>query len=317
MNKIKIMPQVTVYKDMLSEEQIDFLMNQITESQKEIKDIETTPPETSAYFDLHGPQPEDRQDQTLIYTWTPWYTFGLRSIWSDPRDTRNKKEHVEGFNLIKNTIAAVHEDYVNDYKDSGRWTYDISNWDILAPENEDHSNMPLSTFEILQHRINTEEEYTIGVHTDWHDHRKDEPGPKQIFTYTIYLTDDYEGGEIDFVDEAEKHIIVYKPKKGDVTVFPAGKPFWHGARAVKSEPSKVFIRTFSIYRHPGSKEWNMGVKVNGATKWMGMQNEIYKKYIDDGNVGRQIVYPGNVPQEDANLVPLYVTKETYIDGRTI
>lgn len=317
MNKIKIMPQVTVYKDMLSESQIDFLMKEILESQKEIQEIEKTAPEMSAYFDLHGTQPKDREDQTLIYTWTPWYTFGLRSIWSDPRDSRNKKEHVEGYNIIKNIIADVHDDYMNDYKENGRWTYDISDWDIMAPENEDHTNMPLSTFEILQHRLNKEEDYTIGVHTDWHDHRKDEPGPKQILTYTIYLNDEYEGGEIDFVDEETDHVIAYKPKKGDVTVFPSGKPYWHGARAVKSDPSKIFIRTFAIYRSPGSKEWNNGIKVNGVTQWVAMQNEIIKDYIDKGNVGRQLVFPGQEPKEDANLVPLYVKKETYIDGRTI
>jgi len=317
MNKIKIMPQVTVYKDLFSEEELNFLMKEIKESQKEIKSLDPTSPEKSAYFDFHGYQPEDRKDQTLIYTWTPWYTYGLRSIWSDPRDSRNKKEHVDGYNLIKNAIGVAHKDYINDYKDDGVWTYDIKNWDIFVPEEEDYSNMAVSTFEILQHKLNKEKDYTIGVHTDWHDHRRDEPGPKQILTYTVYLNDDYEGGEIDFVDEEEKNVIVYKPKRGDITVFPSGRPYWHGARSVKSDPNKIFIRTFSIYRYPGSKEWLDGLKSHGVTRWIDMQNEIIKNYIDEGNVGRQLVLPGNEANESENLIPIYVNKEIYIDGRSL
>jgi hypothetical protein len=311
------MPQVTVYRDILSDDQIELLLNEIRISQKNYQEMEKTDPSLSTYYDFHGPQPQNRDDGTLIMTWTPWYTYGLRSVWSNPYDIKNKKEHISGYNIIKNAIAEAHFDYLSDYKDSGRWTYDIKEWDILAPEDEEGNNMPLSTFEILQHRLNLDQDYTIGVHTDWHNHRLDEPGPKQILTYTIYLNDDYEGGEIDFVDEENNKLIVYKPKKGDITIFPSGQPYWHGARAVKSEPSKIFIRTFGIYRHPGSKEWNTGLKLHGIKNWIDKENERVKDFADKGNVGRQIVFEGESPNIGNNLLPLYIKSEEYIDGRGV
>lgn len=318
MKKINIMPQVTVYRDVLSEKDIQLLLKEIYESQDQIIDAHKTTPEESAYLDQHGLQPQKRNDNTLIYKWTPWYTFGLRSIWSESNDPKkSKKEHVDGYNIIKDAITKVHFDYIDEWKDKGKWTYNIKNWDINAPEEDDASNMILSTFELLQHRLNLDEEYTIQVHTDWHNHRKEEPGPKQIITYTVYLNDDYEGGEVDFVDEENKKVFVYKPKKGDITVFPSGKPFWHGARAVKSEPSKIFIRTFSIFRYGGSKEWIYGARSHGIAKWLEITNDKVKSEIEGGEVGRQLVYKGQEPNLSKVVLPIYVESEIYIDGREI
>jgi hypothetical protein len=317
MDKLTIMPQVTVYRNLIPDEDLDFLVEQIRDSQKDYVEMDKTDPALSTYFDFHGPQPQERQDGTLISTWTPWYTYGLRSIWGSPESLEDKPEHVRGHKIILDAISKSHFDYIEDWKDNGRWTYDIQRWDPFSGEDEEANNMALSTLEILQHRLNLEEDYTIGVHTDWHDHRKDEPGPKQILTYTVYLNDDYEGGEIDFVDEENDHLIVYKPKRGDVTVFPAGKPYWHGARAVKSDPNKIFIRTFSVYRNPVSAEWIRGLKLYGVQPWIKIQNDKVKEYADTGNVGRQIVLEGGSPSLDTNLLPLYIKKETYIDGRTL
>lgn len=318
MNKIKIMPQVTIYRDVLSDDDINLLLSQIIESQDQVIDAKQTTPEESAYLDYHGLQPQKRDDNTLIYKWTPWYTYGLRSIWSDPEDiNKNKKEHVDGYNIVRSAIKKVHDDYLEDWRAKGKWPYKIDNWDFDAPEKPDASNMILSTLEVLQHKLNLEEDYTIQVHTDTHDHRKQEPGPKQIITYTIYLNDEHEGGEIDFVDEENKKVFVYKPKRGDITVFPSGRPFWHGARAVKSNPPKIFMRTFSIFRYSGSQEWKYGASSHGIALWMDIQNEKIKNVIDEGNVGRQLVYKGQEPNLSKIVKPIFVESEEYIDGRKI
>lgn len=318
MNKITLMPQVVVYQDVFTNDELNLLLNQIHESQKDMPEVDHLNPEESAYWDNHGPQPQPRGDNSLIYTWTQWYTFGMKSAWGWPVDlVRDKKEHLIGSKILRKSIEKVHADYLNDWRYNGRWTYDIDHWDISAPEDEDANVMTLSHLEILQHRLNLESNYTIGVHTDWHDQRKEEPGPKQILTYTIYLNDDYEGGEVDFVDENTNELFVYKPKKGDITVFPAGRPFWHGARAVKSKPDKIFIRGFAIHRFPGSKRWNIGIKSHGAKKWIDLENERIKNIVDAGEVGRQIVYKNEKINKGAKNPPLFIESEYYIDGRVV
>ena len=197
MNKIKIMDQVNVYRDVFSNDQIDLMLNEIKKSEMSIDNLKAAMPEDSAYFDYHGPQPQEREDGSGIKTWTPWYTFGKKSSWGSPKRQISNDPQLIGYLLINNAISKIHDDYVNEYKDNGRWTYDIRDWSLLKSK----QSMVLSDFEILKHRKNTDSKYTIAVHTDWHNHRSDEPGPKQIFTYTVYLNDDYEGGEVDFVDE--------------------------------------------------------------------------------------------------------------------
>jgi hypothetical protein len=314
MQKIKIMDQVTVYRDVLSEDDLNLIMREIEKSNPNLEDITYSNPDDSAYFDTHGPQPEKRKNGTIIQTWAPWYTYGLRSIWGYPESNNDVSDQAKGFNLLNNSILKCHEDYCNEYSESGQWTYEISDWKI---GDSDESSMVLSTLEILKHKKNLDTKYTIGVHTDWHNHRIDEPGPKQILTYTIYLNDDYVGGEIDFVDEENKHLIVYKPKKGDITVFPAGRPYWHGARGVTSEISKFFIRTFAVLRLPINKRWSDGIRMYGPTRFLSMENERLKETVDSGSVGRQAVFEGLEPDQNNPNPPIFFNKETYIDGRKV
>jgi len=317
MNKIKIMDQVTVYQDVFSDSDLNMLLDEINKSEIEDDkkyDPSEIDPDNSAYLNEHGPQPQDKNDGSLIYTWTPWYTYGKRSIWNHPSDfNQENKQHV-GFNLLKNSVLKTHCDYVNEWAKDGKWTYDIQDWNIGETEEDP---MVMSTLEILKHKKNNDEKYTIPVHTDWHNQRVDEPGPKQILTYTIYLNDDYDGGEIDFIDETNSKLIVYKPKRGDITVFPSGRPYWHGARAVTSDKSKIFIRTFALYRYPVTEKWINGLMVYGPTEFLRKENERLKSIVDSGIAGRQAV-PRGGGSDPANPNPtIYYDEEIYIDGRII
>jgi hypothetical protein len=311
MQKINVMDQVTVYRGAFSEDDLALLLKEIRNSEQSISGMDYANPDDSAYLDKHGPQPQKREDGSLIFTWAPWYTYGSRSIWGYPNSNDEQDNQALGFRLLNDAILKCHDDYCKDYAESGRWPYKINDWSIGTTEDDE---MVLSTLEILKHRKNIDSKYTIGVHTDWHNHRDDEPGPKQILTYTIYLNDDYAGGEIDFVDEENKSLIVYKPKAGDITVFPAGRPYWHGARAVTSDESKIFIRTFAILRLPITQKWMDGIRIYGPTRFLEIENERLKNVVDSGSVGRQVVFEGNTPDVNNPNPPLFVNKEIYIDG---
>jgi hypothetical protein len=91
-------------------------------------------------------------------------------------------------------------------------------------------------------------EYAMTFHTDYQE-ENDINGQNFALTCTMYLNDDYEGGELLF--KVGEEIIKYKPESGDVLVFPSGHPdfmseefrYEHAVTKV-SKKEKYFIRCF-------------------------------------------------------------------------
>lgn len=320
MKKIKIMPKVVVYKDMLSAEEIDEILTIIKESENSIESYYAIPPEESSYRDAHGIQPMQKDDISIINSWTPWYTYGSKTILNNrglivTENADNKKEFLMKEKIV-NLLREVHRDYMCDEDHIDGWPYEIK---ITELTDDIYDSLGLGVIEILKHKMVVDDELAIGYHTDFHEHKLESSGEKQIITYTIYLNDDYEGGEIEFIDERENKLITYKPKVGDITVFPSGKPYWHSAKAVRSGNNKIFFRTFAIHYYKGSDYWQAGVLKYGKEKWNSMELERIKEVVDSGEVGRQIVRAGQKPIEGKNLFPLYINEnqDIYIDGREI
>lgn len=320
MKKIKIMPKVVVYKDLLSKQDLDEMIKIIKKSENSIEDYYATPPEESSYKDEHGIQPMIKDEFSIINKWTPWYTYGARTILNNrsliSNETLNNKEEFYMRQKIQGLLENVHKDYVQDEDHIDGWPYEIKNLDLC---DDIYNALGLGVIEILKHKIVVDNELAIGYHTDFHEHKLESAGEKQIITYTIYLNDDYEGGEIEFIDERENKLITYKPKAGDITVFPSGRPYWHSAKAVCSGENKIFFRTFAIHYYPGSEFWQKGVLQHGEEKWQDMELQRIKKTVDSGEVGRQIVRSGQTPIKDKQLLPLYINEnqDIYIDGRDL
>ena len=85
----------------------------------------------------------------------------------------------------------------------------------------------------------------------------------------------YDGGEICFYNKNDSKIYQYKPSPGDITVFPSGKPFYHGVNKI-SKNNRYHLRNF-IYCVDNDKN-------------------ILDKYKDSKNT-IDIYYP----EEDVNL----------------
>ena len=99
---------------------------------------------------------------------------------------------------------------------------------------------------------------TMNYHTDYEANSSDSPGEKFAITAVIYPNDDYDGGEIAFRIsndnyEVEREI-EYKPVKGDIVIFPAGNPYYHGVKRIWDNP-KYIIRAYWLYRAEPSEEW--------------------------------------------------------------
>ena len=92
----------------------------------------------------------------------------------------------------------------------------------------------------------------MDYHTDFQEELSDEPGEKFGITCNMYLNDNYEGGEVLYSVNGKE--FSYKPKRGDVIVFPSTHPYYHAVNIV-SEGEKAFIRSFWHFEEPETEEW--------------------------------------------------------------
>lgn len=140
-------------------------------------------------------------------------------------------------------------------------------------------------------------EYNMNYHTDFAFSLKDNPGKKSITTCTMYLNDNYDGGEMvfnleprlsrpyykrseQFSDDEPYYSgrIVYRPQAGDVVVFPSGNPdylsdngfYFHCVNRVTAG-NKYFLSMFNSYEFHGSKYWQDGIDEYGKDLWIWLE----------------------------------------------
>lgn len=136
-------------------------------------------------------------------------------------------------------------------------------------------------------------EFNMNYHTDFAFSLKDNPGKKSIATCTMYINDDYLGGEVIFnleprlsrpyykrseqFSEDEPYYagrISYTPEAGDIMVFPAGNPdylsddgfYFHCVNRVTGG-DKYFLSIFNSYLFNGSESWQEGLEEYGEELW--------------------------------------------------
>lgn len=171
-----------------------------------------------------------------------------------------------------------------------------------------------SSYDLLKHDPATDREYAIGWHTDRNESLDEAPGPKSILSVTIYLNDDYEGGEIAFLKHGENKVIVYKPKAGDIVIFPSSNPFQHAAMPIKSDVPKYFIRHFLTWSYPGSKNWNLSAEKFGIDEWIQMEHERIHIETISGKGRKHVVMPGARNDFDKRSMPEPFYSESQING---
>lgn len=142
-------------------------------------------------------------------------------------------------------------------------------------------------------------EYNMNYHTDFAFSLKDNPGKKSITTFTMYLNDDYDGGEVvfnieprlsrpyykrseQFSDDEPYYSgrISYRPEAGDIMVFPSGNPdyladdgfYFHCVNRVTGG-DKYFASIFNSYIFEGSDYWKEGIREYGEELWTWLERK--------------------------------------------
>lgn len=231
--------------------------------------------------------------------WEKWYDVGEQVLFNsmsyhyfDQFPTKEEWEksrldellHEEKTNINPAELKEIIDEYESLFFEATKYYidyygYSLDNWmhggsNILRYEGkqasaEDITNINgvtegVDKYDSTKGKAGSTKEMTLPFHTDFYQPDALEPGLKAEYTVTMYLNDNYKGGEIDFRifngSEQEMRLegyslkpvdpnygevpeIMYRPQPGDIIIFPSRPPFYHGVRRVESG-MKYFVRMF-------------------------------------------------------------------------
>lgn len=233
MKKKHISPQITIYRDYIPNVDEVLLFLKKTQN-KEIQSL-------------------------FVKEWLPWAETGfvsespyIESFFYQKFDDAQEEQFELLFNLNK-IIKKIIQEYINEWKDVGYWKFEIKDWSM----DKEHSVLYRMPTSYLMHGVtNSKNRLAMSYHTDHHQYDQEARGNHHLITIILYLNDDYENGELSFINENDFSINYVKPKKGDVFVFPSFYPWFHGVEPI-TNGQKYFMRTFIGFSYEGSKKWNL------------------------------------------------------------
>jgi hypothetical protein len=248
---------------------------------------------------------KDRNSDGNFYgKWTPWYTFGLMALINEG----NGEPEISNFErrCYVETKTAIHEAMRHYQKVNG----------ISDPNTGEE--LPILTmpgpciYKENSSDGNSDDPKAMSFHVDFIPETIDFPGEKFIITSCTYPNDDYEGGEIEFW--ADGKAIKYKPKAGEIIVFPSGnplfpgdgRPYFHSVCPTGSGEKHLF-RAFGKYDDPVTPEWESGVEKHGEETWKEMicGNGNEKKDVYSKAGPALMMFEDGVPSISQELVNAY------------
>lgn len=225
--------------------------------------------------------------------WTDWLSFGKYSC---------VKSNLLGEPIVVN---GEFQDEFSLHESLGLATslamsnYVTSN-NVLPPDGSFITTPSLARYRLIQERSEDAlfGNLAMGYHSDFQIEEMGSPGEKFLITCITYLGDDYDGGEIQFFVLGK--VFTYKPKSGDILVFPSGSPLFPGGRpyfhSVKcvSKGDKIMARNFIKYPFAGTDEWHENVAKYGIDEWtkISKQNEkLLRPYVHLDENGNGTIMP--------------------------
>lgn len=288
-NKITLYPRVNVYQNAL--------------------------PNHKDYVDLLE-KSQSIEPKHLFTEWEDWYGFGIMmnlgmtnnneyyNDWQgNPLDLTDEyaKKQSDFLTMLDKVFYYVTKDYIDQY-------------DIKLP------NWHPSGFSICKYKETSEDNsLAMHYHTDYVGPNSDAPGLKFAVTCTMYLNDNYDGGGLSFLQEETGDVVNYKPKAGDVVVFPSGDPitgashYFHGVDKI-SNGDKYLIRTFWLYEYEGSKEWWDGYNKYGKSEWEKICKESFKQSMSSGKWHKHLVYENDLNVKIERSTPFFVKSKREVSN---
>ena len=202
----------------------------------------------------------------IYQEWTDWLSFGKYS---------SAKNNLLGEPTVVN---GEFQDEFYLHESLGLATsFAMSNYvtsnNVQLPDGSFTTTPSLARYKLIQERSEDAlfGNLAMGYHSDFQIESMDSPGDKFLITCVTYLSDDYEGGEIQFF--VLDKVFTYKPKSGDILVFPSGSPlfpgggpYFHSVKCI-TRGDKIMARNFIKYPFAGTDEWHENVAKYGIEEW--------------------------------------------------
>lgn len=306
MNKKEIFPFVIVYP------------NAIKDPEKTLKVIQAS---------------EVSKSTNYFSEWHEWDAFGKKVHLHNHPGAATGEHESDQKNVVEelyNVIYSGYNDYIAEWAkeevisefNKGRpdfWTpvfgNVVTNWELNHIEDTGESDGWMkTTVDIARHKLKHDREYAINYHLDVGD-SYEKPGPRAVISATVYLNDDYDGGGISFLNEFGNTIINYKPKAGDMVIFPSGKPFFHAALA-SAGGNKYLARHFLTWNTSGSAAWHENEKKFGKEVWEEIAKQVRKSEGEMGMWNKDVYLPGDRIESRVgfNGVPFFAREVIEING---
>lgn len=199
-----------------------------------------------------------------------WDKFPSEEEWNEHLDrvanAQDRERYPEITKVIEEYFYAATKPYIEEHG------IELDNWM--------HQNPSVCVY---REEGGVTDDMSMHYHTDYQQEKADARGYKFRVTCTMYLNDDYDGGELAFAiledrDSPETAVkFDYKPTKGDILVFPSTPPFYHGVKRLR-KGDRYFIRNFWLEYFPGTPDWLAGEAEHGEDKWAEMERAREDEY---------------------------------------
>lgn len=212
-----------------------------------------------------------------------WFKNNKHSLINE----KNSIDQRAALNSIRKAYKKVLLDYIKDWG-SDEYFDKVNNFNLKD------GSWQIPNSGILHHST-TPDDYSMSMtyHTDTHQYDTERGGNHFILTITMYLNDDYEGGELTFLNENDKDVIHYRPKAGDITVFPSAVPYWHGVERVESG-DRYLIRSFLSKEFEPSDLWKKNAEHYGLEEYKKMEYERISKEYNNPKYFKLAVYNDDI-----------------------
>lgn len=244
MNYQEIYPSIFVYKDV-------------------VDDIEKL-------YDLVVKSESFSNGSYIFKEWVKWFVFGTFCSTTEDLNIEDLKSKFSDNEVFKNELF-IHDEILKSTTQCINHYCKINN--VNRPDGSFITSPNIAKY-IRREWLDEDELYkmypaqndakelVMQFHTDYEMGKWFTKTRQFLLTANFYINDDYDGGEVFFLHKG--NIIPYKPKMGDLIVFPSGSPlypeypmrdpYFHGVGTVRGG-EKYFSRSYVQYETDYDDYW--------------------------------------------------------------